>query len=182
MKQLRKGWSWPTVAAPLVFGLALVLVVTSCGQADNPVAPSATPSQLAANVDVPPTPTPTPDITPTPTPTPGLQGCTPGYWKQDHHFDSWPAPYESDQLFDLYFDNAFPGQTLHDVVSNGGGGLDALGRHAVAALLNAGAGAPAYPLTTAQVIAAFNSAFASDDYETQKDIFDRFNNLGCPLN
>ena len=49
MKQLREAWSWPTVAAPLVFGLALVLVVTSCGQTENPVAPSAAPNQLAAS-------------------------------------------------------------------------------------------------------------------------------------
>ena len=68
------------------------------------------------------------------------------------------------------------------MVSNGGGGLDALGRHTVAALLNAGAGAPAYPLTTAQVIAAFDAAFASGNYETQKNIFARYNELGCPLN
>ena len=71
MKQLREGWSWPTITAPLVFGLALVLVVTSCSQADNPVAPSAAPNQLTANVDGEPTPTPTPTPTPeTPTPTP----------------------------------------------------------------------------------------------------------------
>ena len=188
MKNLRKGWSWPTVAAPLVFGVALAMVVASCSQSDSPVAPSAASNQGAAQ-DPGPTPTPTPTATPvpdpTPTPTPpptGLQGCTPGYWKQDQHFDSWPAPYAPDQLFDTYFANAFPGKTLLEVLSTGGGGLDALGRHAVAALLNAGSGAPDYPLTTAQVIAAFDAAFASGQYEAQKNIFDRFNNLGCPLN
>jgi hypothetical protein len=71
---------------------------------------------------------------------------------------------------------------LLEVLSTGGGGLEALGRHAVAALLNSAPGGPAYPLTTAQVIAAFNAAFASGVYEAQKDIFDRNNNLGCPLN
>ena len=82
----------------------------------------------------------------------------------------------------MYFDNAFPGKTLLEVLSTGGGGLDALGRHAVAALLNSAPGAPDYPLTTAQVIAGFNAAFASGNYENQKNIFDRYNNLGCPLN
>src|SRR6266545_1548142 len=41
-----------------------------------------------------PTPTPTPTNTPTPTPTdtptpPANEGCTPGFWKQPQHFDSW---------------------------------------------------------------------------------------------
>jgi hypothetical protein len=72
--------------------------------------------------------------------------------------------------------------TLVQVLSNGGGGLDALGRHAVAALLNSAPGAPNYPMTTSQVIAAFNAAYASGNYETQKNIFERYNELGCPLN
>ena len=38
------------------------------------------------------------------------------------------------------FDDAFPGMTLLEVLSQGGGGLNALGRHTVAALLNAASG------------------------------------------
>jgi len=82
----------------------------------------------------------------------------------------------------MYFANAFPDMTLLQVLETGGGGLDALGRHAVAALLSSAPGAPNYPLTSAQVVSAFNAAYASGDYEDQKNIFDRYNNLGCPLN
>jgi hypothetical protein len=113
----------------------------------------------------------------------GGEGCTPGYWRQDQHFDSYPAPYTSDMLFvDAFGVDAFPGMTLAQVAALGGGGLNALGRHAVAALLNAASPGVDYDLTEAQVISAFAAAFASGDYETQKDIFEGFNEQGCPLN
>ncbi len=200
MKLLREPWKWQTAIAPIVFGLALTVVVTSCGDASNPAAPSGVGnSGIAANT-VDPTPTPTPgDPTPTPTPTPtpppppptptptptppgGGEGCTPGYWKQDQHFDSWPAPYSPNQLFSSVFENAFPGMTLVQVLDLGGGGLNALGRHTVAALLNAGSSGVDYDLTTAQVIAAFNGVFPGGDYETLKNRFEGFNTQGCPLN
>jgi hypothetical protein len=120
-------------------------------------------------------------FTNTPQQTPlGGQGCTPGYWKQSHHFDSWPAPYTPNTLFGSVFDNAFPGKTLLDVVSNGGGGLTALGRHTVAALLSAGS--VNYGMTPAQVIAAFNGVFPGGDYEGLKNQFAVANERGCPLN
>lgn len=66
-------------------------------------------------------------------------GCTPGYWKQEHHFDSWVAtgldPYDS-------FEDVF-GVTLPDgdvflieALWARGGGINRLLRHATAALLN----------------------------------------------
>jgi hypothetical protein len=81
----------------------------------------------------------------------------------------------------LFGVNAFPGLSLLQVLTRTGGGLDALGRHAVAALLNASSGINS-GMTQAQVLAAFQSAYASGDYETQKDIFAAANELGCPLN
>ena len=117
-----------------------------------------------------------------PPPPPGNQGCTPGYWKQDQHLDSWPAPYTEGTLFSAVFENAFPGMTLGDVLAQGGGGLNALGRHTVAALLNAGSGGVNYPLTTAQVIAGFNAVFPGGDYETLHKRWAAFNEAGCPLN
>jgi hypothetical protein len=113
---------------------------------------------------------------------PGTQGCTPGYWKQDQHFDSWPAPYTPDTLFSAVFEDAFPGMTLLEVLQQGGGGLKALGRHTVAALLNAQSGGVSYPLTTAQVIAGFNAVFPGGDYETLHLRWAAFNEAGCPLN
>jgi hypothetical protein len=119
---------------------------------------------------------------PPPPPPPGLQGCTPGYWKQEQHFDSWTAPFTPNTLFNTVFDNAFPGKTLLQVLENGGGGLDALGRHTVAALLNSASNGVNYGLTPAQVIAAFNAVFPGGNYEGQKNIFAALNERNCPLN
>jgi hypothetical protein len=115
-------------------------------------------------------------------PTGGGEGCTPGYWKQSQHFDSWTAPYAPTTLFSDVFEDAFPGKTLLDVLNLGGGGLNALGRHTVAALLNAASGGVDYDLTTTEVINAFNAVFPGGDYEGQKNIFAGFNEQGCPLN
>lgn len=113
----------------------------------------------------------------------GGQGCTPGYWKQDQHFDSWTAPYTPGTLFGDVFEDAFPGMTLLDVAAQGGGGLKALGRHTVAALLNAASPDVSYDRTVGEVIDAFNGVFpgADGDYEALKDLFEGFNEQGCPL-
>jgi hypothetical protein len=116
------------------------------------------------------------------TPQGGGEGCTPGYWKQSQHFDSWTAPYTPSTQFSAVFEGAFPSMTLLQVLAQGGGGLNALGRHTVAALLNSASADADYDLTTAQVIAAFNAVFPGGDYEGQKNIFAGFNELGCPLN
>ncbi len=114
--------------------------------------------------------------------TQGGEGCTPGYWKHHHHFDSWTAPYTPSTLFGDVFENAFPGKTLLEVLKQGGGGLKALGRHTVAALLNAASGDVDYDLLVGAVISAFNDVFPGGDYETLKDHFEGFNEQGCPLN
>jgi len=122
----------------------------------------------------------TPPPPPPPPPPTGGEGCTPGYWKQKHHFDSWPAPYTPGMPFSAVFANAFPGMTLVDVLSQGGGGLKALGRHTVAALLSSGS--VNYGMHTADVIAAFNDAFASGNYEPLHKKLEKLNEAGCPLN
>ncbi len=113
----------------------------------------------------------------------GSEGCTPGYWKQDQHFDSWTQPYDPGDLFtSAGFEDAFPGMTLLQVLEQGGGGLNALGRHTVAALLNVASGDVDYAYTsTSTVINAFNAVFPGGDYEGLKDIFAGFNELGCPI-
>lgn len=122
---------------------------------------------------------------PAPPPPGGGEGCTPGYWKQPQHFDSWVG-YTTDQLFSSVFEDAFPGMTLLQVLSTGGNtAAEALGRHTVAALLNASAGSGvSYDLTTAEVIAGFNNVWPGTKTElnAQKNIFAGFNELGCPLN
>ncbi len=118
----------------------------------------------------------------TPPPPPGGQGCTPGYWKQSQHYDSYPAPYAYNTLFSSVFENAFSGKTFQQVMATGGGGLNALGRHTVAALLNAASGGVDYDLTPQEVIDGFNAVYPGGDYEAQKNIFANFNEQGCPLN
>jgi hypothetical protein len=78
------------------------------------------------------------------------------------------------------FANAFPGKSLVQILGLGGGGLNALGRHAVAGVLSANS--VSYGMSGAGVIAAFNAAFASGDYEPLKNRLDALNNQGCSLN
>jgi hypothetical protein len=112
------------------------------------------------------------------------QGCTPGYWKQRHHFDSWPEPFSPDLLFSEVFEDAVPGKTLREVLRKRGGGLNALGRHTVAALLNAAAAEVSFGLTSSEVISRFNDVFpgTKQEYNELKDSFEAFNEQGCPLN
>jgi hypothetical protein len=114
--------------------------------------------------------------------TSGGDGCTPGYWKQEHHFFAWYG-YTPDMLFSDVFEDAFPGMTLLEVLEQGGGGLNALGRHTVAALLNASSPNTNYDLWIVDVIDSFESVYpgSKKDYNLQKDIFQFFNEQGCPL-
>jgi hypothetical protein len=112
------------------------------------------------------------------------EGCTPGYWKQPHHFDSWVGFEPGDSFETVFGVNAFPGDpTLLEVLRQGGGGVKALGRHAVAALLNSAAGLD-FGLTTGQVIARFGDAVApgAPSIESVKNEFEELNEQGCPLN
>ena len=124
-------------------------------------------------------------VEPPPPPPPGLEGCTPGYWKQDQHFDSWTAPYDPSDDFDATFGvNLFSTNItlLQALELNGGkGGLNQLARAAVAALLNAASSGVDSPQTIAQVIAAVQGATPAT-YESVKNTFATNNELGCPLN
>ena len=113
----------------------------------------------------------------------GGEGCTPGYWKQYRHFGAWPDPYTPNTMFSEVFEDAFPGMTLLDVLKLRGGGLNALGRHTVAALLNAASDDVNYDRSAVKVIDMFNAAYpgSPDDYEQVKNIFNFFNEQGCPL-
>lgn len=74
--------------------------------------------------------------------------------------------------------------TLLDVLEQGGGGLNALGRHTVAALLNAASPGVSYDLAVQDVIDAFNNVFpgSRQEYNSLKGEFEGFNEQGCPLN
>jgi len=128
------------------------------------------------------------------------QGCTPGYWKQPQHFDSWTY-YSPDMRFSDVFGKTITimwsskgkpqpitNPTLLQALEANGGGTNALVRQAVAALLNASSPKvnpdPAFD-TPAEVIAAvqavLNTPSTSDD-EILKNKLDLSNNNGCPLN
>lgn len=111
------------------------------------------------------------------------EGCTPGYWK--NHLDSWAMTgYAPTDDYDTVFGvDAFnPNRTLLEAARAGGGGLNKLGRHSVAALLNASTGDVNYPRTAAEVIAAVQNAVTKGVYEPLATNLDTDNNLGCPLN
>ena len=116
-------------------------------------------------------------------PPPPTDGCTPGFWKQAHHFPAWVG-YTPGQQFSSVFEDAFPSMTLRQVLKQGGGGLKALGRHTVAALLNGANSDINYYKTDAEVIAAFNAVHPGTkrQYNRLKRKFSRNNELGCPIN
>lgn len=118
--------------------------------------------------------------TPPPPPPSGGEGCTPGYWKQEHHFDSWNV-YSPNDSFSAVFGVSYGG-TLVEAAGAKGGGANALARHAVAALLNSANGDVSYLYSTADVISMVQAAFASGNFEATKDLFAGQNELGCPLN
>ena len=127
--------------------------------------------------------------TTTTTTTTGGEGCTPGYWKQPQHFDSWPVP-TTTTLADAGFTNTgLPaGTTLLEALSFQGGptvqdAKNILLRQAAAAYLNSLS--IAYAFTTAEVVNMVNDALATGDRDTildVKDVLDAANNGGCPLN
>lgn len=120
----------------------------------------------------------------------GGQGCTPGFWK--NHTSSWPAPYTPTTLFKnvfsvpLVYKSSLGGtKTLLQVLQQGGGCEKALGRHGVAALLNAAAlGTSNFGLSVTQVKTTVNNALSTKNcsqIESAKDSLEGFNEASCPL-
>lgn len=115
----------------------------------------------------------------------GTEGLTPGFWK--NNASKWDASqwnvYVPDQPLSSVFDVSSE-LTFLDALNRGGGGENALFRHAVAALLNAAHPDVDYPLSSSQIITAVNAAVASGDaevIESLKDELDEFNNFGADL-
>jgi hypothetical protein len=78
-------------------------------------------------------------------------------------------------------ENAFPNKTLLQVLGLGGGGLNALGRHTVAALLNSTSPFVDYAYTENQVIQKFQAAYPGTNagYEALKNEFQAANESTC---
>ncbi len=115
----------------------------------------------------------------------GSQGCTPGYWKQPQHFDSWSVYTQTDSYDSVFGVTAFPASlTLLGALAQGGGGINALGRHSTAALLNAVSPNVNYPISSSDVIALTKAALDSGDatlIEQTKNQLESYNQLGCPI-
>jgi SdrD B-like domain len=118
----------------------------------------------------------------------GQQGLTPGFWK--NNAANWGASawsgYSPTQTVASVFGNAFGSLgslTLQQALGTGGGGLNALLRHSVAAVLNAASPNVDYPLTTSQIISAVQTAAAGGDaaVEQLKNQLDTYNNYGANL-
>ncbi|MHA2219567.1 MAG: hypothetical protein ACXACY_26980 [Candidatus Hodarchaeales archaeon] len=107
------------------------------------------------------------------------EGCTPGFWKQSQHFESWQINPDAD--FDTLFgvDSLGPDMTLLEVLRRGGGGMYALNRHAVAAFLNIISPDVSYLYTPGEVIQMVQEAYATGDFEAMKMILEYQNEMGC---
>ena len=120
----------------------------------------------------------------------GGEGCTPGYWKQPHHFDSW-VDYQPGDIFRDVFGKGSRKSLLYRL-SAGGGGYTAYHRHIVAALLNASSPNVDYFLDVNGVIDSYNqtrqAVIAAPSSQRKaiwiaaKNIIRQQNELGCPLN
>ena len=120
-------------------------------------------------------------------------GCTPGYWKQVHHFDAWTGYEPGDSFaatFGVGFEAKSAGLTLREALRLQGGnrGLNQLARHAVAALLNASSPNVAYPLTEEEIIALVGGAavakvatVAEGAENEVMEMLATYNESGCPL-
>lgn len=107
------------------------------------------------------------------------EGCTPGFWKQEQHFDSW-VNYDPNDYFNDIFGVPY-NKTLLQALEEGGGQEKALGRHAVAALLNAANPDVDYLYSEAEIIAMVQDAYATGDFESLKDALEEENERGCSL-
>ena len=125
----------------------------------------------------------------------GDEGCTPGYWKQSQHFDSYPEGITPDTLLTDLLGFEIPGYedtTVLEALQLKGGGANALIRQGTAGMLNVLSEDVDYDFSEATTLRQFQDGLdpqlfdmwpdADDDMEQRKDALDAANNAGCPLN
>lgn len=110
----------------------------------------------------------------------GDEGCTPGFWKNRGYRLGWPSYSPADDYATTFGVASSFTATLLEALNQGGGGEYALGRHAVAALLNAASPDVDYFYTEAEVIAAVQNAYATGDFEGTKDDLAGWNEQEAP--
>jgi len=110
------------------------------------------------------------------------EGCSPGFWKQSHHFDDWPGIFSTDdRVSDFLGPDAPSDLTMLEALEQGGGGMNALLRHAVAALLNSAHPDIDYAYDIDEIIALFQGVVDGGDVEAVKELLEEANQAGCPL-
>ncbi|WP_428649098.1 matrixin family metalloprotease, partial [Roseibium sp.] len=125
------------------------------------------------------------------------EGLTPGFWKNNAivwDAAAWPRANDGTLIYNPGdpLSSIFSGLeaygledvSLVDALGLNGGGINALMRHSVAALLNATHGTVAYPMTASQVIEATQIAIDSGNAKqinTLKNQWDDYNNYGADL-
>lgn len=120
----------------------------------------------------------------------GGDGCTPGYWKQTHHLDSWPIAettlfsevFERSITIRLKKQGSITEPTLFEALHAKGGKVNTAARHATAAYLNALSADVSYDMSPSSVVDAFQVSFDNNDYGVLIDSLVDFNEQGCPLN
>jgi hypothetical protein len=130
-------------------------------------------------------------------PVPCGEGCLVAFWKNSVHAGQWPLPFIPSEscgtptLFCSEFNCStgaantnFGGKTLLQVLQQSGGGLKALGRQAVAALINATSPDVEYAISADHVKQIVNNAIASKDgliINSAKIYLASLNAQGCPI-
>lgn len=106
------------------------------------------------------------------------QGLTPGFWKQPHHLMYWVDYSPTDDYETVFGVNASFTLTLLETLWQGGGKEKALGRHAVAAILNASHPDINYYYSVAEIIAIVQDAYVTGKFNAAKDLLEKQNQLG----
>jgi len=127
----------------------------------------------------------------------GGEGCTPGYWKNNwvrwqgaEPGNAWTTPYVGGTNFNTVFGETITvrvgkadvtNPTLLQALNAQGGGVNALARHAVAALLNAASPDVDYKYSVAEVISMVQGALPDGDIEGVKNSLAGANEAGCSI-
>jgi hypothetical protein len=185
----RKGRLAKILSVPVLAFCGFAVAATLAG-----VGLAGVKSSSTTTTTEPPTTTTAPTTTTTTTTTtapPVGEGCTPGFWKNNaakHDAVRWPMGFEpGDLVGDVFMDapDSVAGLTLLEGLRLRGGGVNALTRHAIAAVLNAAHPGIDFGIADPDdVVALVNDAFASEDaaeIEAAKDLLAGFNRAGCGL-
>lgn len=109
------------------------------------------------------------------------EGCRPSFWK--HHHREWSAYSPGDRYDAIFGVDASGNKSLMRSLKGHGkrASSKALGREAVAALLNAANSSVNYLFTPGEVVEIVVDAYESRDFDTAMNILREQNEKGCPL-